>query len=692
MKPRTKRGRSVVALATVLVLCTFAASAAEPGVPRTTQPLADGWRFAFGSFTEVQSSGFDDASWEKVSIPHTWNLKDGCDGGNNYKRGTGWYRLRFTPAAPLAGRRSYLRFDAVCMVSTVWLNGTELGRHTSGFSAACYDVTDVLKPGENLLVVFADNSYNPDIPPLSGDFTLYGGIYRTVSLITAAPVSIDLLDHASPGIYLTTPTITADQGTVKASVRVRNAGPAASSATVTTTLLDAAGATVARGTAQLTVAPGTVAEPVVELTVPQPHLWQGRADPYLYQAVVEVAAAGATDRVVQPLAFRTLRIDPELGCFLNGKPYDLHGANLHQDRDGKAWNATNADREEDLRLMFEMGCTFVRLAHYQHDQSTYDYCDRLGLLVWAENCLVDRITDNEAFIRNNVEQLTDLIRQNDNHPCILNWSIGNEMHNGGGPDSTPLLKTLAGVARSEDPTRPSAVAACNNEAPDRDGADLIAHNRYFGWYHGLPADFAGWLDQMHRKYPRACIGISEYGAGANTQQHELPAKKPNPNGNWHPEEWQNTYHEVYWITMKQRSWIWCKEVWAFCDFASDKRNEGDQPGINDKGLVTRDRQLKKDSYFWYQANWTDAPMVYITSRRFVHRTTPTTEVKFYSNCPEAELRVNGISLGIKKVEDCRGIWPAVTLKPGENVIQAVSRKNGKTVKDQCTWILEPGKQ
>ena len=209
MKSQTKRCRSVIALATVLALCACAASAAEHGGPRTSQPLADGWRFAFGSFTEAQSSGFDDASWEKVSVPHTWNLKDGCDGGNNYKRGTGWYRLRFTPAAPLAGRRSYLRFDAVCMLSTVWLNGTKLGRHTSGFSAACYDVTEVLKPGENLLVVSADNSYNIDVPPLTADFTFNGGIYRTVALITAAPVSIDLLDHASPGVYLTTPAITA---------------------------------------------------------------------------------------------------------------------------------------------------------------------------------------------------------------------------------------------------------------------------------------------------------------------------------------------------------------------------------------------------------------------------------------------------------------------------------------------------
>jgi beta-galactosidase len=451
---------------------------------------------------------------------------------------------------------------------------------------------------------------------------------------------------------------TAAQGTVKARVRVRNSSSAASSTTVTTTLLDAAGTMVATGTAKLTIDAGAVAEPVLELTVPLPHLWQGRTDPYLYKAMVEVTAAGgATDRVVQPLAFRTLRIDPKRGCFLNDKPYDLHGANLHQERAGKGWNATNADREEDLSLMYDMGCTFVRLPHYQHDQSTYDICDRLGLLVWAENCLVDRITDSNTFTHNNVEQLTDLIRQNYNHPCILTWSIGNEVRRLKGPDPTPLLKTLAGVVRREDSSRPSAIAACKNEAPDLDGADLIAHNKYFGWYGGgLPKDFASWLDSMHSKYPKACIGISEYGAGANTRQHELPANKPKAAGDWHPEEWQNTYHEASWITLKQRSWVWCKEVWAFCDFASDGRHEGDQPGINDKGLVTRDRKLKKDSYFWYQANWTDAPMAYITSLRFVNRTAATTEVKVYSNCTEVELLVNGTSQGVKPVVDCRAIW------------------------------------
>ena len=650
--------------------------------PRQIMALDHGWRFHFGNAEGAQQPDYDDSGWETVGLPHTWNAADGTS--KDFRRGTGWYRLHFSAPADAAGRCSYLRFDGVGTVSTVWLNGRELGTHWSATSAFCHDATGALKPGaDNVLVVRADSTWRDDVPPLEGDFTIFGGIYRHVELITASPLSVDLLDHASPGVYLTTPEATSERGRVQARVRLNNAGTATRPATVTLTVLDAAGATVGTVRTAQAAAPG-VTEVLLELAVVKPRLWNGRIDPYLYQAVVDVAADGTlTDRVRQPLGFRTFRIDPVQGFILNGQPYDLHGVGLHQDREGTGWAVSPGDHEEDFRLMMEMGCTFVRFVHYQHDQQDYDLCDRLGLIAWAEHGLVNTLSEKPEFLDRCVTQLTELIRQSYNHPAIITWGIGNEVQAHKYPFGPDLLRRLSRVVRTEDPTRPSTLATCYDEIPGAYDNDLIAHNKYFGWYHGASTDFAKWLDAQHAKAPDRCQGMSEYGAGAGPGIHSATPKAQD-----HSEEYQALFHEVYWRTLRNCPWVWCKAVWQMFDAASSTRHEGERPGVNDKGLVTRDRKIRKDAFYWYKANWTTEPLVYITSRRFTPRTATGTEVKVYSNCDEVELALNGRSLGARRVDDHVALWTGVELAGGENRLEAHGRTGGTTVADQCAWTLQ----
>jgi beta-galactosidase len=668
-------------LAAVLLTFAMLAHAAQTPAARRQIPLRDGWRFHFGDAPGAWQPALDDRAWESVSIPHTWNAADTTS--PDLKHGTGWYRLRFATPALAPGERVYLDFRAVSLVATVWLNGRQLGTHDNGFSAFRFDATAALNPtGENTLVVSADSNWRADYPPREGDFTLCGGIYRDVSLLITPAVAIDPLDHAGPGVYLTTPEISAETAQVRARVLVRNTLDRPQPLKIHVALTDATGAPAGSGVADYTAAPGA-SETTVDCTVAHPHRWHGRRDPYLYTATATLSAEGAgpLDVVAQPLGFRTYRIDPERGFMLNDEPYDLRGANLHQDRADKAWAVSPADHAEDFRLMMEMGATFVRLVHYQHDEIDYALADRLGIVVWTEHAFVNTVSANPRFAERCAVQVRELIRQNFNHPSIVFWGIGNEIQTKP-PAAKPLLEMLAREVRLEDPARLSTLATNYAELFGAYGTDSIAHNQYHGWYHHTPEEFAAWLDGQRARSPGQSIGMSEFGAGAGPWTHRAA-----PVARDHSEEYQAYYHEVYWRTLRDRPWVWCKAVWQMFDAAAMHRNEGEQRGVNDKGLVSRDRRIRKDAYFWYQANWTDAPMVHLTSQRFTPRTEAATAVKVYSNCDTVELTLNGRALGPRPVDDHIARWPEIALVPGENRIEVVARRGAAEVRDACTWTL-----
>jgi beta-galactosidase len=651
--------------------------------------LDDGWRFQLGEVTDATHTGFDDRDWQSVSVPHNWGWEE-AQQGRNYYRGPGWYRRELT-VCPLPDKRCFLRFEAASLVADVYLNGTSIGQHRGGFGAFCFEITKYLSAsGTNVLAVRVDNSKFPDIAPLSGDFSIYGGLYRPVHLIETGLENFELTDHGSPGVAWLQTSVTKTQAVLDVTAQVSNGTTNKQPLTLVTRVVDAAGQVVVSNSQSITLSPHATAPYFIRLTVPQPHLWNGRPDPYLYQATVElVSSGGLVDSVTQPLGLRSFYVDPEKGFFLNGKPYHLHGVNRHQDMAGKGWAISEPDQDTDIAMLKEIGATVVRCCHYQHSDYFYRQCDQAGILVWAELPQVNEINASPEFEAVSQSQLLDLIRQNINHPSIFVWSLFNELWPGN-PDPQRELQDLNNLAHGEDPTRPTIGATASDGRPQMNRIpDLLGWNIYPGWYQDSKGDYGRELDKRKDTGRAAGFCVSEYGAGANTTQHEQNPQKPSPRGEWHPEEWQAELHEAAWPAIKARPFVWGSFVWCMFDLAVNSRHEGGQAGLNDKGLVTRDRKTKKDAFYYYQANWSDEPMVYITSRRFTERTNAVTDVKIYSNTKAVEVSVNGVSQG-KRSDGVNGvfIWQDVTLKPGENKIEVHANRDGKILTDQCSWTLK----
>jgi beta-galactosidase len=437
----------------------------------------------------------------------------------------------------------------------------------------------------------------------------------------------------------------------------------------------------------VTLAPATISNVVAGATIANPHLWNGLADPYRYQVFVEVwNGPTAVDLVAQPLGFRWFSVDPTNGFFLNGHYLDLHGVSLHQDWLHRGWALGNAERVTNFAVLKELGATALRLSHYEHAEHTYQLADENGIILWSEISLVNHITESPAFYANAKQQLRELIRQRYNHPSVICWGLFNEITLKSGPPPTRLVSQLAQLAAQEDPTRPSVSAAnASDREPSNWCSELTAFNKYFGWYDGSLSGFGVWADSIHAAYPARRIGIGEYGAGANVSQHsEEPVKEPNAGGAFHPEEYQNLYHESHWQQMKARPFLWCKLIWNLFDFASDVRSEGSAPGRNDKGLVSYDRQLRKDAFYYYQANWTTNPMVHITGHTFTNRLTNTVTAKVYANCDSVEVFLTGSSQGRRASTNCIFTWP-MTLLRGTNAVLAVGTRGSATVRDSLVW-------
>ncbi len=662
-----------------------------PSATRSDQLIDDGWKFFRSDASGASAAGFDDASWTSIALPHTWNALDGQDGGGDYYRGIGWYRRHVTLPAAAAGKKVYLQFDAANTVTDVYVNGTSVGEHRGGHARFRFDVTGQLTAGaDNVVAVKVSNAAFTDVPPLNADFTFCGGIYRDVHLLITDPVHVDVEDYASDGVYLDTTNVSAASASLRVRVRVRNGSAAAAAVTVKSTVVRADGTIETELSTAGTVAPATTGALSATATIASPHLWNGVADPYLYTVYAQVLVGGqAVDWVAAPLGFRFFSVDAAQGFFLNGSYVDLHGVDRHQDRLNLGWAITDKEQDEDMGFIREMGANLIRLSHYQHGQHFIDLADRAGIVLWAEIPLINEVTNSTAFTNNAVNQMTELIRQNYNHPAIAFWGLGNEQHN----DDTAtngLLSTLATLVRTEDPSRLSTYANCcvSDTSPVAEHSDLTAYNQYFGWYTGKTSDFGPWADALHAANPKLKIGVSEYGAGASVAQHEDPPSQPSTTGTFHPEEWQSTLHESLWTQMKSRRFLWGKMIWVMFDFASDGRSEGDTPGRNDKGLVTYDRKTRKDAFYWYKANWTTTPFVYITSRRFTPRTTATVSVKVYSNTSPVTLTVNGTIIGTLTSTNHVFTWNNVALAAGSNTVAAAAGSVAAAVSDVVTWTRQ----
>ena len=637
---------------------------------RTMTLLDAGWRFIRDEVPGAAAAEFDDSAWDSVTLPHTFNGADGDDGGAYY-RGSAWYRRTLKLDRIPGGRRLWIQFDGAALVTDLWVNGAHLGRHEGGHATFRFDVTDALKPGRNSIAVRVDNSKAPNVTPLGGDFTIFGGLYRHVRLIEVPDVHIDLGDHGGAGVYLATQQLDQAQAKLSARILLRNDGSHSARVPVKIEVVDAQGETAASSTKLVRIAGRQSVSIAIPMMIARPHLWNGVVDPYLYTVTAEVNG----DTVSVPLGLRTIRIDPEQGLLLNGRPYPLHGVNLfHPGRPGRGLAVTDAEIDADVDQVAQLGATSLRLVHFQHPQEVYDQADRRGLLLWTEIGLNGVIDPGPAFAANASEQMRELIRQNYNHPSVMLWGLGNEVY-ATTPDVTRVLRTVQSVAHEEDATRPTVYAhCCQPDDNEKAGiSDVIGFNRYFGWYPGQNGSIGAWADNFHTQHPTRAFAVSEYGAGASIRHQQLPPPAQNvPDSGWHPEQAQTQYHVDNWRQLATRPYLFGTYVWVAFDLASDGRHEGDRPGINDKGLVTYDRSTRKDAYFWYQANWSSTPMIHLTDRRLDRRSEALVAIRAFTNAPDATLWVNGRLVGLAASKDHEVRWPAVSLAMGTNLVSVTA--------------------
>lgn len=674
---------------TVLLACFVLdehARAQEPARVRYT--INDSWKFFAAEMTGAEKPQFDDGKWERVNLPHTWNVSDTLDDEPGYRRGAGWYRRRLELAPNLTEKRLFLYFEGANQVAEVFVNGRSVGKHSGGYTAFSFELTDAIRIGKpNVIAVRVDNSLDKDIPPIDGDFNMYGGIYRDVWLVATEPIHIKATDMASSGVSVKTPAVSANRATVEIRGTVVNAGENAREVEVVNTVIDVAGQEVAAMNSKLRIDPKSEASFEQTSTISKPKLWSPE-DPFLYKVRTTVRQNDrVVDEISNPLGFRWFAFDPTKGLFLNGKQLKLRGTNRHQDHAGLGNALPDALHVRDLEIIKENGFNFLRLAHYPQDPSVLEAADRLGLLIWEEIPIVNRIHVSGAFNENAKRMLREMIRQHGNHPSIIIWGYMNEVFL---PKPTSeehiratvdLARDLEKICSEEGPARATAIAFDHgayelySSSGLADVPQVVGWNLYHGWYYETFADFGKFLDDQHRKFPRRSLIVSEYGANGDRRVHSRSPQRFDSSI-----EWQQMFHEAYLPQINARPYLAGSAIWNQFDFGSEFRGET-IPHINQKGLFTYDRSPKDISYF-YTAHFSKEPVLHIATRdRRVRGGALKQRVIVYSNLPQAELFVNGVSYGKVGVGIDRKAFWEVSLRQGKNLLRAEGTDGKRSVSD-----------
>ena len=674
---------STMILAALLCGCARSAQDALRYVPEGQTALTE-WEFSK-----------DGTNWETVTVPHSYNAVDGRSA--KYYRGPATYRCNINIKDP--AKPAYLLFEGAAQAATVKVNGQEACVHKGGYTAFAVDLAGLLVKGANTVEVVCDNTEDIELIPVSSDFNKNGGLHNPAWLYVPGKVFFDPAEFGPYRLHVMQENVSEASADVVVKAAVHG------KADVTLKVRDAAGKVVYKHVEKAVSGAYEHA-----FTLEKLHLWNGMEDPYLY--TVELTAGG--DKAVTEVGFRYFTIDREKGFSLNGKPYPLRGVSMHQDGDGKATALTYADYDRDYEIVRELGCNFLRLAHYPHNDYAFRLCDRMGIIVqteipWVNICGV-RATD--AYFDNIHFQMDEMICNLYNHPSIVFWGMWNELDSWGNTDRyqgtldarrvVDESARLYAYAKSLDPTR--YVGLTDDSEFKRDfytelQADYYSENRYHGWYYS-PGDFSGLTGVM--TWIRDNMGpanISEYGVGINPYCHTW--KEEDIRRYWeddkHMEEYGNRSHESHAQQIARMPWLNFTSLWILFDFPVADRHEGymdsddgvnftENPArmyMNDKGLITRDRATKKDVFYLYKAWWnTKEETVYISGRRLAAR--PADEpftLTVYSNAPSLKLMKDGEEVAAMENsgEDTGVIWkfPGLTVDADGSTFTVIS-PSGKT--------------
>ena len=668
---------------------------------RVVYTINDGWKFTKGSPFEAQLTGCDDSSWETVNIPHTWNDKDADDETPGFYRGPVWYRKQLFIDKSQEGRRAVIYFEGANQEVRFYLNGQFVGEHKGGYTRFCFDITPHLRYGqENLFAIYVNNVYNPNIPPLSADFTFFGGIYRDVYLQFMNPVHIATNDYASSGVYIRTPEVNNSAASVEITTLLTNDMPQAAEIRVENIICDADGKEVKKTQAEVKLAAGeTKTDISKKIKIDSPRLWD-IDDPYrymVYTRILDKRKGTLLDEVVNPLGLRWFKFDSEKGFFLNGKGRKLIGTARHQDYFQKG----NALRDElhvqDVLLLKEMGGNYLRVSHYPQDPVIMEMCDKLGIVTSVEIPVVNAVTETEEVLHNSVEMAKEMVRQDFNRPSVMIWGYMNEIFlrrpytEGKQLEdyyrfTEKVARALEATIREEDPSRYTMMAYHNmpqyyEDAHLTEIPMIQGWNLYQGWYEPDINEFQRLLDRAHKAYKGKVLMVTEYGPGVDPRVHSYQPERFD-----FSQEYGLVYHKHYLNEMMKRPFIAGSSLWNLNDFYSESRVDA-VPHVNNKGVVGLNRE-KKDVYWFYKTALSRRPILVIGNREWKSRggvvNTAQKEciqsVPVFSNAEEVELFVNNKSLGKKKIEDNYALFD-VPFVGGENLLEAVAVTGDNKLRD-----------
>lgn len=638
--------------------------------PRQVHSINSGWQFAFSQADTALPAG----GWQKINLPHTWNNLDILDESPGYARGIGWYRKVLHLPPQLAGKNIELFFEAVSNKAEVFVNGKKAGDHVGAFTGFRINLTHLLNFNDsNLIEVKADNRayLSQAVPPYSGDFNIMGGIYRDVWLTITNPVHFSG-PFGSSGMMFQARNISDQGASYQIKTFIANGENFNGSVQYT---LRKDGVPLKTGTKKI-----SNHSPVVTLagSIPQPRLWTPE-NPELYQLHVQLIDNRGTvvDEITEAVGFKWVGINSKNEFTLNGKPYKLKGASRHQDYHEIGFALPDALHVRDMELMKDMGCNFIRIAHYPQDPAVYDACDRLGLIAWSEIPVVDRVVASDDFRHNSAAMMQEMLYQQMNHSSVAIWGYHNEVRNLD-EHSLQNARMLDSIAKAIDPQRLTAIAFESNlDAPYfrlplarqmLNVADINGYNVYQGWYRGDHRNIGNFLDTLYALNPNKPIMLSEYGAGSSRYIHSYQ-----PTIFDFSEEYHVDFQTSYLEEGNKRPWMIGYGIWNFVDFQVAGRQDV-SPNINNKGMVTTDRQ-KKDAFYYYKSQWSTAPFVHIAGKSWNQRFALTGNAKtieipirVLSNQDQVVLLVNGVEVNSSHKEKGIFQWNAAVTNGYNQII------------------------
>lgn len=668
---------------------------------RITEDFNNDWKF-FQPRNETLNLNFENGQdftspninrWENIILPHTYN-KDDMQRDNNFYTGNALYQKKFLISNAQKAKRTFLKFEGVGSVAKLYMNNKFIGEHKGGYSQFVYEVTNSLSYGEeNLLTVIVNNQSRKDVIPINQFlFPIYGGIYRPVSLITTSKTNFVVTDYAAPGIFISQKNVSAKSADIEIQAKLETAEKNIQHAVLQTSIFNKDGKTIAVVKEPVQISPQGTTYVTQNINLKKPHLWDGIRDPYLYTVTSKIIINGTdADLVTQNIGIRTIEVIPGKGFLLNGKHYPMYGVARHQDEWGYGSALTYEQHKRDMELMKEMGVTTIRLAHYQQAPQMYDLADKYGFLVWAEIPFVNAVSFQEND--NARQQMTELVKQNYNHPSIYIWGVHNEVYSRTKDEQVPVLsRQLSDIAKTIDPYRMTGAVSGYEEVDRQENltTDIQGINHYFGWYDGKIGDLEDWAQGLEKNFSQYKVMLTEYGADGNIDIGAEEVKQPEDvvYGKSFPENYQTETHIQQWAIIEKHPQIAGSYVWNMFEFAVPMWNRGGVNARNLKGLITFDRKRKKDSFYWYKSNWNPEPMLYLANRRDSIRKNQITKIQAFSNLKAVKILVNGKEYAAKNgVNSKHWVIENILLKKGENTIKAIGRIDEKEFVDEMIWIL-----